>query len=322
MTGRPLEIFNIRGRRQKPGLQPQHLASVRAAAQICGASLRGAAEQSLQLIFEPSGPVQAGEYRFDIGTAGSASLVVQTVLMPLALAAAASKVTVTGGTYNPMAPTADYLEQVFLPTVQSLGLQALIEIPQAGYVPLGQGRIETGIEPSQIRHENLQLMRRGQVLSVEGWVVTSNLPETVAVRGAEALRSALPNLPLRLRLIERPAAQPGAAITLVARCEQGIGGFSGLGARGKPMERVAQEAAEQFLTWLESEAAVDEHMADQLVLPAAVAVADHGGTAAWTTSEATEHLRTVLWLVEQFLPVRGQIEPTPEGWLVAISGKT
>ena len=310
LTGRPVEIVRIRAGRARPGLQPQHLASVKAAAGLCAAHLEGAEIGSVRLRFAPQSPPTPGVYHFAIGTAGATALVLQTVLMPLAFAPDASQVTVTGGTHVSHAPTADYLERVYLPTLARHGLAASLLSPKAGFFPKGGGVVNAGVEGSAAPSP-VTLTERGDLRAMTALVVTSRLPPTVAERGIAAVRQELGRLPVELSVETReaPSAGSGAAVLLVAECEGGLAGFSAIGERGKRMESVAEQACRAFKDWWETGAACEEHLADQLVLPMALTA----GESRWTTSRVTEHLRTVLWVVPQFLPVEAALVENPDG---------
>lgn len=315
ITGKPVHINNIRAKRAKPGLQNQHLMAVTAAAEISGAKLDGAAVGSTELHFSPTKQPAAGEYRFDIRTAGAANLVIQTVLVPLALTGSECSVTVSGGTHNPMAPPAEYLEFVFLPALAEAGLSASLSTSKHGFYPKGGGEVSV-----KFKLENgfkaVDLTFRGELQKGGGVVLASNLPNTVLERGEAALRQFLPSeLPIEHRL--KPSLGPGAAAFAYTQYECGFGGFTSLGERGKPMEKVAEECGSQFEKWLAADAPVDEHLADQLVLPMALAK----GTSRFRTIEVTEHLRTVLWLVGHFVPAAMELEELPDGsGIVRIDG--
>jgi RNA 3'-terminal phosphate cyclase (ATP) len=303
ITGTPVRVYNVRGRRSKPGLQPQHLAAVRAAAEICQAEVRGAAVGSIDFTFTPAQGVRAGDYRFEIGTAGASTLVVQTVLVPLALAGR-SRVTVTGGTHNPMAPPVEYLEFVYLPALRRMGLEASLRYERAGFYPKGGGEMTVEFAGA---FEPIHLTDRGRLRRSGGVIVTSGLPNGVAERGERALREFARDLRVERR--DKPSLGPGAAAFAYAEFDGGFGGYTGLGERGKPMERVAEEAGSPFEHWLASNAPVDGHLADQLVLPACFS----GGRSRWRTGEVTEHLRTVLRLVTEFVPVATELEELSDG---------
>jgi RNA 3'-terminal phosphate cyclase (ATP) len=310
ITGRAVEIYNVRGRRTKPGLQPQHLTAVRAAASLCNAQLSGDSVGSMHLIFQPQNPVQAGEYQFDIGTAGAAPLVVQTVLLPLALTGEASRVRVTGGTHVPHSPAIEYLESVYFPLLRRAGLDVSLQYSSAGFYPRGGGEIEVQIGPSGAPTP-LDLTERGKLQNLQSFIVTSNLPEHVAERGASTVERAMKAVgrKVAVELRAKPSPGPGAAVIVAAECENGYAAFSDIGELRKPMEKVAEAPCKEFMRWWKSGAALDEHGADQLVMPMAFA----SGTSRWTTPVITEHLRTVLWVVQQFVPVQSTLEEKADG---------
>jgi RNA 3'-terminal phosphate cyclase (ATP) len=295
VTGLAAEIVRVRDRRQRPGLQPQHLAAVRAAATICDATLVGAEIGSSRLIFEPGRAPHAGEYIFDIRTAGATTLVLQTVLIPLLHAEGQSSVEVIGGTYQPMSPSADYLQRVYIPALKRFGVDVEVEHGPAGYYPRGGGRLRAIVKGGPLKA--VQLVARGARRSLDAIVVTSRLGEQVAERASATISSIVPDAAIH---VSRPTAfSPGAAVTVVADHEGGLAGFSAIGRRGWPMEEVAAEACRLFKDWDASGAACDEHLADQLVLPASLAT----GTSRWTTPVVTEHLTTVLEIVDAFIPI-------------------
>jgi RNA 3'-terminal phosphate cyclase (ATP) len=310
ITGQPVEVVNVRARRTKPGLQPQHLTAVRAAASLCAARLEGDAVGSTRFAFRPQAPVQAGAYRFDIGTAGATGLVVQTVLMPLALAEGPSEVTVTGGTHVPHAPPADYLETVYLPALRLAQIEAEFRYERAGFYPRGGGEVRLTL-PGGATPTPFDLSERGKSADLTAYVVTSSLAEHVAERGAATIQQFMKGVGRKVEVVPRdlPSPGPGAAVVLTVRWEGGVAGFSSVGERGKPMEKVATQPCEEFMAWWKSGAACEEHLADQLVLPAALA----RGESRWTTSQVTEHLRTVVWVVRHFIPVEATLEVQPDG---------
>lgn len=310
ITGRVVEISNIRARRSKPGLQPQHVTAVRAAAKLCGAELSGDRVGSTHLWFGPRTPIQPGDYHFDIGTAGATGLVAQTVLVPLTRAAGTSKVTITGGTHVPHAPAADYIEAVYVPVLQRAGLDLAFSYPGAGFYPRGGGKVDLEVRAPALPAA-LDLTDRGKLKSLRAFIVTSNLPGHVAERGAAMVEKSMKAVgrSVAIEQREKPSPSTGAAVVIVAECENGFGAFTGLGERGRPMEKVAESPCEEFMRWWKSGAACDEHLADQLVLPMSLA----RGESRWTTAEITEHLRTVLWLTEQFLPITYRLDPQDDG---------
>lgn len=296
-------MLAVRANRSKPGLQPQHLAAVKAAAEICDANLTDARIGSTQFVFEPTADVRAGEYSFDIGTAGSAPLVAQTVILPLALIGAPCRIRVNGGTHNPLAPSSDYLEHVYAPALRDMGVSISITSPRAGFYPAGGGSIEIELVGASQLHP-IERARRGPAHDVRAIVTTSQLGDSVFYRSRDLLEERLNKVTVKHE--DKESNGPGAAVVLIANHGKGHAGFTGLGERGKPMERVTEEAINDYRRWRDQSAAVDEHLADQLVLPAAFA----SGESSWTTPEVTEHLRTVLWLVNQFVPIEFMVGET------------
>jgi RNA 3'-terminal phosphate cyclase (ATP) len=305
VTGKSVEIKNIRARRSKPGLQPQHLTAVRAAASICAARLEGDAVGTNRLLFEPQAAVQPGEYRFDIGTAGATGLVLQTLLLPLSHLDEGSRVRVIGGTHVPHAPTIDYLQEVYLPALQRAHLGGTVHYTSAGFYPRGGGDVYARINgtPSPTP---IVMQERGNLVALKGVIVTSNLAEHVADRGAATIEQFMKGIGRKIAVErhELPSPGMGASVLIAAECEGGFAGFTGIGERGKPMEKVAQDPCEAFLRWWKTGAACDEHLADQMVLPAALA----SGESLWTTPEVTEHLRTALYIAQHFVPIESAIE--------------
>jgi RNA 3'-terminal phosphate cyclase (ATP) len=333
ITGRPLRMINVRAGRPKPGLANQHLTAIRAAQQISSATVTGAGLGSKQFTFEP-GPVQPGEYSFDVGTAGSTTLVLQTIALPLAFTTGDSTVTIIGGTHNPMAPCYEYLESVWAPLLALTGIHIYLQIKRAGFYPAGGGRIEATIvglgsatsptasprlggegrasESRRAGSEGLGLKPvsiddRGEIYSIDGFSAVARLPLSIAerqARQAELRLSAagIVHHPITCQTID--AASPGTVLFLNCRCRGAPAAFFGLGARGKPAERVADEAVDQLVDQLSHPGALDPHAADQFVLPLALA----RGASSFTTTTVTDHLVTHIDLLRQFL--RRQIELT------------
>jgi RNA 3'-terminal phosphate cyclase (ATP) len=302
-----VRIENIRARRPKPGLRAQHLAAVRAAARICNADVTGDRIGSRELTFEP-GEVAAGEYRFEIGTAGSAALVLQTVFLPLAMAGGASLVTVCGGTHNPWAPCFEYLQRCWLAALEPMGVRAELHLDRAGFYPAGGGRIEARIPPAPPPAEwrPIRLERRGELRALTGFSAVANLPTRIGQRQQRRAVERLESLGLagRIERVQLEADSPGTVLFLHLQFEQGSAAFFGLGARGKPAERVADEAVDALAEYWRTEAPVDPHLADQLLLPAALCA----GESCFATSRLTDHLRTNAHVIERLLARRITID--------------
>lgn len=324
LTGQPFRIEKIRAGRPKPGLQPQHLTCVRAAAAISGATVQGDSLGSQVLDFSP-GPVRPGDYTFNVaeerGSAGAITLVLQTILLPLALAEARSISTVRllGGTHVPWSPPYHYIEQVFLPMLASLGIRAQTTLVRWGFYPLGGGEAFITLEATEQSPaiegtgtgkqgilRPLHLTSAGRLLSLSGFSAVANLPLSIAKRQRDRALGILlrHGFVAEIDLIEAPASGQGTAVFLVARYENSLAGFSALGARGKPAEQVAEEACHAFLEHHRSGAAVDPHLADQLILPLGLVQEE----SYFTTSRVTRHLLTNIWVAEQFLGKRFAVE--------------
>ncbi|MCW3097745.1 MAG: 3-terminal-phosphate cyclase [Chthonomonadaceae bacterium] len=325
ITGQNVDLFNIRARRSKPGLQAQHLTAVQAAAALCNAEVHGAELGSVRLHFTPGKPTTECDFTFDIAaarggaSAGATGLVAQTILAPLTLLfPEETRFHILGGTHVPMAPPADYLETVYAPVLQRMGFPVTLRSDRSGFFPRGGGAVHLKVQP-RVSGQAFDVVERGRLKLLRLFLITSDLPDSVAERGRDALLKELRGygVPVKVEMRDLPSNGAGAAVVLVAECEQGIGGWTSLGERGKPMERVALEALRDFQKWFASEASVDAHLADQLVLPAALVPA----TSRWTTSEVTDHLRTVLFVVRQFLPIEYAIDEVPNGnAVVTVSG--
>ncbi len=314
LLGQPVRIENIRARRPKPGLAAQHLTGVRAVASICQAEVEGAELGSQTLIFVPGASPQAGDYTFDVaearagGSAGATSLVFQTIFLPLALAGAQSHLTIRGGTHVAWSPPFHYLEYVYLPTLTRLGLGAQVTIEKWGWYPVGGGEIRATIQNTAAPSlQAVDLTERGALKRLYGFSATSNLPAHIARRQKQAVEQALSKngFAPHIELIDAPSPGQGTVVFLVAEFERTVAAFTAYGARGKRAEKVAREAAQAFLAYQRSGAALDKHLADQLILPAALLAAE----LRLTTCQITPHLLTNAWVVEQFIPdARFEIE--------------
>lgn len=302
LTQRPFRMVNIRARRSKPGLRPQHLTAVRAAAAICGATVEGDEQGSQTLTFVPGGGARPGSYRFDVGTAGATTLILQTVIPPLAELDAPSWVSVTGGTHVPMSPVFHYMEQVFVPAVRALGWELNMTIKRWGWYPRGGGRAQVAFRPPSPAPERVDWQERGALTHV--WVLSasSNLPKHVRERQAKRAQQRLREHGLRadqVHVVDAPSPGVGTCVVVVGVYENGWGGGVALGKRGKPAEKVAEEAVDEFVDFHRSSAALDPHLADQVIVPLLAR-----GVREWafSTPRATNHLRTVIWLSTQFIP--------------------
>lgn len=305
MTGQALQLINIRAGRERPGLAAQHLTAVEAMAQISGAEVEGGRKGSTSLFFRP-GPTQQGFYRFDIGTAGATSLVLQTVILPLTRvedSAMASTVAVTGGTHVPWSPPYHYLQLNWVPALDQMGLDVRLVLKRAGFYPPGGGRVQAAVRPGAgIRP--LHWPERGRLLGVRGVSGIAGLPDHISERQRrQALRRLRSFKPVEIEIQRLEARSAGTFLLLQAEFEHGRACFSALGKKGLPAEEVANLAVDELSAFLETGAAVDRYLADQLLLPLAFA----GGPSLFTTERVTSHLLTNAAVIEAFGVARIQI---------------
>jgi RNA 3'-terminal phosphate cyclase (ATP) len=287
ITGRPFRVFNVRARREKPGLQRQHLTAVTAAAAIGTARVEGAHIGSKEFTFEP-GAITPGEYKFSIGTAGSTMLVLQAVLPPLLLADAPSLLLFEGGTHNIMAPPFEFIQKSFLPLVNRTGPTVTVELQRYGFYPPGGGRFNVYVEPAaELRR--LDLVERGAILSERARALCVNLPAHVGERELAVASEQLGWTPDQLQLETSTNAISPGNLTEV---------FTGIGERGVPAERIASRAIHEAKRYLDAGAPVGQHLADQLLIPMALA---RGGS--YTTQTPTMHTTTNIEVIKKFLPV-------------------
>ncbi len=305
VTGRPFEIVNLRAGRKRPGLRPQHLTGVKASARICSADVDGARVGSRCVRFAP-GPVKSGTYRFDIGTAGSTSLVLHTLALPLALARGRTVLTIAGGTHVSFAPTFHFLDRQWAVLLRRLGIEVELALVRAGYYPEGGGEIRATVRPaSAIRP--LALGPRGRLERIEGVSAVSGLPRSIAERQRRRAMARLRDagLDAGIALAELPSRGKGTALHLLATFDGGARACcDALGARGKRAETVADEACDHLLAFLATRGALDQHAADQLILPLALA----DGPSHFLLPRVTSHLLTNARIIERFLDCRIAID--------------
>jgi RNA 3'-terminal phosphate cyclase (ATP) len=296
LTGRPFHLRHVRARRPKPGLQPQHLMSVRAAATVGQAQTRGASLGSTDLVFEP-GPVRAGTYRFDIGTAGATGLVLHTLYLPLALRGdAPSALTLTGGTHVTTSPCFHFLDTTWRRYLERCGLRLSLRLARPGFYPRGGGVVEAFVQPcAGLR--GLRLLERGPVRAT-GFSAAAGLDPSIARRQARRATFRLKQYGLEVQLREETwEGGPGTVLAVELDTAPAPTLFFGLGARGKPAERVADEAADQVIAYLDAGAPVDAHSADQVVLPLALAE----GPSEYRVALVTLHLTTNVAVIQHFI---------------------
>ena len=303
ITGRPFTMINIRRRRAGPGLMPQHLKAVEAARAVGTARVTGAQLGSQSLTFEPT-ELTRGAFHFDIGTAGSTSLVLQTILFPLSFASASSTITLVGGTHVPWSPCFHFLDLHWLPYLRKIGFRVQLELETAGFYPQGGGRVHATIEPVAVLSP-LRLTDRGALKRIRGISAVANLDVHVAQRQRlQALKRLGEISPVvEIEILRLPSHSRGTLLLLLAECEYSQCCFCALGARGKSAEQVADEAVAELLDFLATAGAVDPYLADQLILPLALAP----GPSELRTSKLTQHLITNAEIVKMFLPVAMEV---------------
>ena len=304
LLGHPIRLFDIRNRRNPPGLRPQHLMAVNAARQIGRADVKGAVLGSQELLFTPNG-VAGGAYRLDIGTAGSTSLVLQTVIPPLLFARESSTVELIGGTHVRFSPSYHYIHHVFFPVLRTLGCDLRITMDVAGFYPRGGGIVRAEIHP--VRELGyLDSQGRGKFERITGSSVVANLPDHIAIRQMEAAREKMESLGcgVEIETGRLPSRGRGSSIFLIPAVSPPLTGFEGLGAPGKPAERVGAEAAEKLLKWFNSGMALDQYLPDQLVIYLALGKKK----SRFTTMAITRHLLTNLWVTSRFLDYSYSVE--------------
>jgi len=303
LTGKPFRLSKIRAGRAKPGLQPQHLMSVRAAATVGNATIAGDRIGSTELTFEP-GEVKAGTYRFAVGTAGATALVLHTVYLPLALrGTAASELTLEGGTHVIKAPCFHFLRDTWVPHLRRLGIDAQVEMTRPGFYPRGGGQIRVIIQPCE-RINEVSLMDRPAITRGAILSVVAGVPDHVAKRQGRRLRELLSRHGVEADFDVEEWENGPSSVVGVRFPELGVSPFFfALGERGKPAEAVADEAADEAIAYLATDAPIDEHSADQLLLPLAFAA----GASEFRTAKVSLHLTTNAAVIEKFVDRRIEV---------------
>ena len=307
LTKQPVRIEHIRAKRAKPGLLRQHLTAVQAAVVVSGGHAEGAEIGSRSLAFQP-GTVSGGAYHFAIGTAGSCTLVLQTILLPLLQADRESTVTITGGTHNSAAPPVDFLQRAFLPLLKRMGANIEVELKKYGFYPSGGGEIIARIQPCPTLR-GIELCERGERQRNFAEAYVANLPVHIAERELQTIGELMSwrKEQLFVRGLTRQSG-PGNVVTLTLTHEHVTEVFTGFGARGVPAETVAKTACKEALDYIASQAAVGSHLADQLLLPLALA-----GKGRFTMPAPTQHFTTNAAVIEQFVAVKTQVEEKQQG---------
>lgn len=298
VTGIPFQIKNIRSGRKKPGLMRQHLTAANAAAEICDGEVKGNRIGSTDLFFSP-GRVKPGSYHFAVGTAGSCTLVFQTILPALLLLKGPSQITLEGGTHNPYAPPFDFLDRVFLPLVSRMGPKVSARLMRPGFYPAGGGKFEVDIEPD-IMLKPLDLSETGRPIYRKACARTARLPINISHREIKVVRRILGWHREELFTEEiKNSKGPGNILTLELAYENISEVFTGFGERGVPAETVAKRTAKLLNEYLSAGVPVGKYLADQILIPMALA-----GTGSFITLAPTRHTITNAEILKKFLDVR------------------
>ena len=307
VTGKPFRIDNIRANRKKPGLLRQHLTAVHAATQISRANVSGDEMGSTVLEFVP-GEAVGGDYGFSIGTAGSTSLVLQTILLPLVVARKPSRIVLGGGTHNPFAPPFDFLERAYVPLLNRMGPQVEVALERAGFYPAGGGRLVVDVTPAESLG-GIEILERGALTRRRGRAVVSSLPPQIAEREIRVIGKRLgwDDSETEIVEVETPVG-PGNIVTIELEFENVTEVATGFGERGRTAEAVATHAVQQCQRYLKSDAPVGEYLTDQLMLPMAVA-----GTGTFRSTGLSRHAETHMELIGKFLDVPIGTERNADG---------
>ncbi len=296
VTGKPFSINNIRAGRKKPGLMRQHLTAVNAAVEIGDAAIEGNRIGSQAFRFEPV-TVKSGNYRFAIGSAGSCTLVFQTILPALLIAGEPSEIILEGGTHNPFAPPFDFLEKAFLPVINRMGpaVRAVLEKP--GFYPAGGGRFKVSVDPAGMNR--IDLIERGKVIGRRARAAVANLPVSIANRELKVIRDELEWAREQLAVVDVEDSQgPGNILSVEIVSENVTEVFTGFGQKGISAEKVAKRTVRTVREYLAADVPVGRYLADQLLLPMAMA----GGGKFWTLSP-TKHTSTNAEIIKKFIDV-------------------
>lgn len=315
VTGRAVEITQIRAGRKRPGLGRQHLTGAQAAARIGAAHAEGLAQGSQHIVFSPQA-VLPGTYHFAVGTAGSASLVLQTVLPPLLLAEGPSTLVLEGGTHNPKSPPFDFLQRAYLPLVERMGPRVTVELERRGFYPRGGGRFIAHIEPASALAP-FDLLERGTVLKRHATALVVNLPRHIAEREMVVVNESLDLRGHEMTVEVERGPGPGNVVMVEVQSGHVTEVFAGFGERGKRAEDVAHGVADEAQRYLAAGVPVGEHLADQLVLLLALA-----GGGAFRTIAPSLHTRTNIAVIQSFLDVAISIDQEEEDvWRIAVRQK-
>ncbi|MEM1923432.1 MAG: RNA 3'-terminal phosphate cyclase [Nitrososphaerota archaeon] len=316
LLGEEIKVYNVRAKRKPPGLRPQHIAAIRAVAEVCGGVVEGLEVGSSKISLRPSRP-RAGRYLFDTGTAGSTSLVLQSLLPVLCFADGVCDVEIRGGTNNPLAPPVDYIQEVLIPALRRMGVEVELTLVRRGFYPRGQGVIKVRTQP--VREIRPIEAVGAEVREVEIFAYSCNLPDHIVRRMAataesELKRAGYSEIVVKTEVLglgdSKASPDPGTGILIVARLDNGLAmGFDALGEKGVPAEVVAERAVEDALSQLSTGAPIDKHLADQLVIWMALAK----GESRIGVGSLTSHTETGIEVLSRLTSAKFRVERRVKG---------
>jgi len=312
----PFRIKNIRAGREKPGLMRQHLTAVNAAAKICGAELNGAEISSLKLEFYP-GKVKTGDYKFDIGTAGSTTLVLQTLLPVLILGEGESNIILGGGTHNQNSPPLDFLEKSFFKQICKMGPEISVKVNAVGFFPIGGGKFSVNIKPVK-KLKNIDVLSRGKNIGKKAYSYSSGIDENIGQKEMRIVEEKLgwakeDCIP---QIVDSPG--PGNVVMLIDENENTTEVFTGFGRKHYPLKKVTIDALKEYTEYIQCDVPVYKYLADQLIIPMALA-----GKGSFIISEPSLHTLTNIEVVKKFLGILITVDQLNEKqWQISIGDST
>ncbi len=315
VTGKPARIFNIRKGRPNPGLQAQHLVGIKAVSEICSGNLKAAQLGSTEVEFAP-GKIKGGDYKFDVGTAGAVTLVLQSLIMPAIHADKEMGFEITGGTHVNWSPSFDYFQHIFCGWIKTLGIQVSAEILKYGFYPKGGGKVKVSIQPGSLK--TLNLIDRGEYLRTDIFSVASkdlqkNKVVERQIQGAEKILKTENQVPAYV-----DSFSTGSSLHLHSHYKNNwcMLGSSIIGEKNKTAEKVGEEAALLLKKQMDSQATLDEWMSDQILPFLALAK----GKSEFITPELTKHAETNIWVIKKFLDVEFKVDCLEKGVKIRCSG--
>lgn len=316
VTRRPIRIFNIRAKRDNPGLMRQHLTSVRAAKEICNAKVKGDAIGSKELVFEP-GEVTGNDFQFRIGSAGSTTLVLQTILPPLLLSEKTTRVSIEGGTHNAWAPPVDFLQRSYSPILSRIGPFLQVDLKRHGFYPAGGGQLYCEVVPA-LKWHPLRLLERGEFVRRVGRCLVSNLQLDIALRENKKLSQLLDFSDNELIAEKVPSSGPGNVVMIEYAWEKACEIATGFGRKGISGEDVVKEVVKEITPFLESDVPVGEYLADQIMLPLGLSAwrarkESIAGGGVFRTIPLSLHSTTHIDILRRFLDIEIETNEQEDG---------